>query len=570
MNFFLAQLNPTVGAIDANINKLVSVAKNLQAQPCILVTPEMYLTGYPIDDLLHHPEFKTKIERGLERLTELFDDKNMPELILGAPQYRKNSRGNIVYNSLYHITSGQCQAIYNKYKLPNFDVFDEKRIFTAGKTHGVVTKIHGVSIGWLLCEDAWHEDAFGKLKTQGAQICCIINGSPFAIGKQQERIDLFAPQIKKHEIPTIYLNLIGGKDHLVFDGASFVLDQNGKIALQMPAFTQAMAWVGYDPAKKDPIKAKLINWNHESSKATHTIATARYVDLEDARLHDIYHAISLGLSDYLTKNHFNHVVLGLSGGIDSALAATIAADVFGSNHVTCLLMPSQFTAQTSLDDAILCAQNLQIKHHILSITSLLTSFLESLAPILGKISSGSCHENLQARIRGMLLMAHSNHSGSLLISTSNKSESACGYATLYGDMCGGYAPLQDVYKTDIFALANWRNQTIPDNSQAPSKNVIPETIITKPPSAELRNNQRDDDRLPAYDILDNLLFHMIERETNFSDLPSNIDPTLAQEIWHMVQNSEYKRSQAPIGAKISSRALQNSRRYPITSHFLKK
>ena len=539
----------------------------------ILLSSEMYLTGYPIDDLLHHPDFKTDIAKACEQLIQAFAAPNMPKLILGAPyfdnvgyaeqksnftQHIRHYRG--AYNSLLLITNGICTPLYHKSILANDNVFDDARIFSPNHQHGAIYQIADSKIGLLICEDGWAAQSFENLRALGADFCCIVNGSPFYQGKQQKRVALMAEFAKQYHMPIIYLNMVGGKDHLVFDGASFALDADGKVILQMPSFREALGRVSIKNTHE--ISGKII--------AKHLpeiiIADSHYVEHEDARLHDLYHAACLGMGDYIRKNGFEHVVLGLSGGIDSALTAAMASDILGKERVIALMMPSQFTSEQSLTDAEQCAENLGIEYHCIVIEPILSALTDALAPLLGVLDSGITHENLQARIRGMLLMAHSNQRGSFLLSTSNKSESACGYATLYGDMCGGYAPLQDIYKSDIFKLARWRNRFIPSDSLLPITQIIPENIITKPPSAELRLNQRDADSLPPYEILDQILYRLIEGEQSFK---SQKNDSLDGKIWQMVQNSEYKRAQATVGTNLSKRSLGYGRRYPINHAFKK-
>ncbi len=557
---------------DANIKRAVRLGKSMKNKADLLLLPELFLSGYPIDDLLHHPDFIHQHNSALLDLTDLLHENNAPPLIMGAVHYRHQR--DECFNSLFHIANGTYQHLYNKYKLPNFGVFDEKRLFTQGENYGKIFNHCGYKIGLLICEDAWSAEGFSILKHKGADIVLVPNGSPFDADKHhRDRLNLFPEFAREFAMPIIYLNRVGARDDLIFDGASFVVNETGKVILQLPSFAEAEALITIDKSQsKLTITAKLCD---EENHYTHS--NKRYNgDKSLERMHDIYHALMMGVKDYAHHNGFSQCVIGLSGGIDSALVASIVADAIGGENLTCLLMPSQFTAQSSIDDAINCANHLNAPHHIIPITESYQQILDALNPLLGTITGGITHENLQARTRGMLLMAHSNHHNSLLLATSNKSESACGYSTLYGDMCGGYAPIQDIYKTDIFALANWRNNHIPDASACNNHAPIPENIITKPPSAELRHGQQDSDSLPPYPILDMMLYHMIEHETPLDEIAMMLaekdipdGKNLALKVWKMLQNSEYKRKQATICPKISQRAFATDRRYPITSYFNK-
>ncbi len=519
----------------------------------LLLLPELFLNGYPVDDLLHHPDFIQQNEDALHSLARDLHSLNAPALIIGAAHYETD--GNAppqCFNALYLLHNGKAQHLYNKYQLPNYGVFDEQRYFTKGTQYGTIFEHKGVKIGLMICEDSWYPDGFARLKSLGADVILLPNASPFADAKHKlQRLTRFTQYALDFELPLVYLNRVGARDDLIFDGASFAINQAGKIILQMPSFAEATATIS------------LANEDLTISNApplTH---------IPDSRLHDIYHAILMGVKDYARHNRFTKIVLGLSGGIDSALVATIAADAVGGDNLHCLLMPSEFTAKSSIDDAVQCAKNLNAHHHILDIQALYQHAATTLSPAIGEtITSGLTHENLQARARGMLLMGFSNHQGALLLATSNKSETACGYATLYGDMCGGYAPIQDVYKTDIFALCEWRNKATQKNPP------IPQNIISKPPSAELRANQKDSDSLPDYPILDSILYHMIDEETPHHAIIAMLEKKhidnaslLVSKVWTMLQNSEYKRKQAAPCPKISLRAFGTDRRYPITSYF---
>ena len=577
----LAQYATDTAGFAENADKAVRFARKM-TQADLLLMPELFLSGYPIDDLLHHPDFIQQNQHALVELAHRLDNigDDMPAMLMGAPDFPDNQLP--CFNALHLLTNGQSQAVYHKYKLPNFGVFDEVRLFQQGAQYGTVIKVQNYNIGLLICEDGWHAEAFASLKQQGAQIVLIANASPFEADKHQtHRLTMFRDFAKSYQLPIIYLNRVGARDDLIFDGASFVMGADGEVILQMPNFTACEALVTIQHSTDNQLMMTAETCPTDNGNPLPLHSRLRYNDAQDnaeqARLHDIYHALLMGLKDYARHNGFHNMVLGLSGGIDSALVACLAADALGAEHVHCLLMPSEFTAQSSIDDALDCATRLGAPHHIVPITPVFTEVLHSISPILGEIKDGLTHENLQARTRGMILMAHSNHTHSLLLATSNKSESACGYSTLYGDMCGGYAPIQDVYKSDVFALCHWRNQHLPDGTLAKMQNPIPANIISKPPTAELRANQKDSDSLPDYAILDDILYHLIEAETPLAEISQKLHAKnianadeLPHKVWTMLQNSEYKRKQAPPGAKISSRAFGTDRRYPLTSYFMKK
>lgn len=521
MNFLLAQLNPTVGALHHNADKIIHTVKNSDAD--LVVFTEMVLSGYPTEDLVLKPFFLAECERQISRI--LKETAGCAAAFLLATPVRENGK---IYNAALLVEGGKILGTTYKYDLPNYDVFDEKRTFTAGSLPKPLSW-RGLQLGILICEDTWTPAPTRSLADNGADILISVNGSPYETGKHVRRIETMRARVAETDLPLIYTNQVGGQDALVFDGGSFVLDAQGRIVVQMEMFEEC---------------AKEITFPFSQREEGHG---------EGNRYQEIYTALKLGLKDYIRKNGFKDVLIGLSGGIDSALVAAIAVDALGANHVTCIMMPSDFTSQESMEDAQACADLLGAKYEVIRIKDALET-LESLIPL-----TGLAHENTQSRLRGMILMARSNATGALVLSTGNKSEIAVGYCTLYGDMCGAFNPLKDIYKTLVYELARWRN------SQSP---VIPENILKKPPTAELRANQTDQDSLPPYDVLDEILERLIEHEDGFDDIVARgHDRDMVKKVWQLLDTSEYKRRQAPPGTKITRRAFGLDRRVPITNGF---
>jgi NAD+ synthase len=431
-----------------------------------------------------------------------------------------------LYNATLLIDNGQIIHKTFKHHLPNYGVFEEKRVFAQGALPDIVD-FKGVKLGIMICEDMWFPTVADHLKKQGANILFVPNGSPFQTDIEEKRQHHAKARIKETGLPLIYVNQVGGQDELVFDGGSFVMNEKGKITHQLPVFEEAMACTSQ---KAD-------------AKRFTTEAT-------------IYKALLLGLKDYVEKNNFSGILIGLSGGIDSALSAAIAVDALGSDKVHCVMMPSPYTSQDSLDDAKECAKLLDIKLDTINIEPAMQAYNDMLENHIDKNNAGTTFENIQSRARGVTLMALSNASGKMVLSTGNKSEMAVGYATLYGDMCGGFNALKDLYKGQVYALSKWRNA---------QGLVIPERIITKAPSAELKPDQTDQDSLPEYDVLDDILEHLIEKDTAPADIPH--DQETVMKVWRLLDLAEYKRRQAPPGVKITSRAFGRNRRYPITNGF---
>ena len=515
----LAQLNPTVGDIDGNAQKMLDVWEHHQQDSDLILFPELFLCGYPPEDLVLNAAFQSEIEQKITSICETSKNYNCAALI---PTIWVNEGQ--LYNAALLIEHGKIKNICNKHKLPNNSVFDEPRVFTAGKMPEPID-FRGTKLGVMICEDLWHEEIPIHLKKQGAELLISINASPFDKTKYNIRKNIALSCVNKTGLKLIYLNMVGGQDELVFDGRSFIMDAKGNLSYQAPAFETSVT----QGKPEDSPKYRLNNCNEL-----------------------IYSALKLGLKDYVRKNGFKDVLLGLSGGIDSALVAAIAVDALGAEHVSCVMLPSEFTSDESLHDANTCAELLNVSCKTIPISDAVKVF-ENIVPNL----SGLAHENTQSRIRGTILMAMSNISGALLLTTGNKSEVAVGYCTIYGDMNGAFNPLKDLYKTEVFALAKWRG--------------LPDNIITKAPSAELRPDQKDQDSLPPYDLLDDILYQLIECDD--SSEPSALAdkyPDEIEKIARLMKNSEHKRFQSAPGTRITNRAFGKDRRYPITNHFVNK
>jgi NAD+ synthase len=449
------------------------------------------------------------------------------------------------------LDGGEIAGVRYKHDLPNYSVFDEKRVFTAGPPPGPIP-FRGVRLGVMVCEDMWTPDVTECLEESGAELLVVMNGSPFESDKIDLRMQLATQRVTESHLPLIYVNQVGGQDELVFDGASFVLSADRSVAAYLPAFC------AIDTAT---------DWSREPEGWVCAEALRAAPPDDDEAM---YRAMALGLADYVRKNGFPGVIVGLSGGIDSALTAAIAVDALGADKVRCVMMPSPYTSQESLEDAADCAKRLGVVLDEIGIEPAMAAFESMLKPVFGDRPPDTTEENIQARSRGILLMALSNKLGHMLLTTGNKSEMSVGYATLYGDMAGGYSVLKDVYKTDVFRLSRWRNDRRPDDFAGPEGAVIPERIITKPPSAELRPDQTDQDSLPPYEELDDVLRCLIEHEMGVDEIVARGHaPELVQRVWRMLDSAEYKRRQAPPGVKLTSRAFGRDRRYPITNSFKK-
>ncbi|MAZ76860.1 MAG: NAD+ synthase [Micavibrio sp.] len=521
LNIILAQLNPTVGDLNGNLNKIRKVRDD-NSNADLIVYSELITSGYPADDLVLKPHFIDAIENMVQTLVSE-SKKHKPYLIISTP-WRE---GNKLYNTALVIGNGTIQFVTHKHELPNDGVFDEKRIFNSGPLPKPYI-FKNTKLGILTCEDMWHPHVASHLKSQGAEILIVPNGSPYHTDVHGLREMHANMRHNDTGLPIIYVNQVGGQDELVFDGGSFIMNDKGSITHTLPLFEEGTI----NTADKSTITPKI------------------------SEVETIYSALVLGLKDYVEKNGFPGVLIGLSGGIDSALSAAIAVDALGANKVHCVMMPSPYTSQDSLDDAEECAKMLGVKLDTISIEKAMAAYDDMLSPHIDKNNAGTTFENIQSRARGIILMGLSNANGKMVLSTGNKSEMAVGYATLYGDMCGGFNALKDLYKKQVYALSKWRNK---------QSKVIPERIITKAPSAELKPDQTDQDSLPPYDVLDDILESLIEKELSPDDIKH--DQKLVHRVWRMLDMAEYKRRQAPPGVKITTKAFGRDRRYPITNKY---
>lgn len=547
LNIFLAQRNPTVGDITGNLAMIrESRAMAAEAGADLVVYPELVVCGYPPEDLVLKPFFQDRVEAAVRDLAEDTADGG-PAMLVSAPWRREGD----LYSAVMLLDGGEIAATRLKHDLPNYSVFDEKRVFKAGPLPGPMP-FRGVRLGVMICEDMWQPDVTECLEESGAEMLIVVNGSPFESDKADLRIQLATRRVTESGLPLVYVNQVGGQDELVFEGASFVLNADRGVAAWLPAFREAgqvTEWTrGVDGWVCAQGERSLLPEGEEA----------------------MYRAMVLGLADYVRKNGFPGVIVGLSGGIDSALTAAVAVDALGADKVHCVMMPSPYTSAESLEDAAACAKALGVRLDEVGIEPAMKAFDEMLKPVFGDRAPDTTEENIQARSRGIVLMALSNKLGHMLLTTGNKSEMSVGYATLYGDMAGGYSVLKDVYKTDVFALSRWRNENRPGDFPGPAGEVIPQRIITKPPSAELRPDQTDQDSLPPYDELDDILRCLIEGEMGLDEITARgHEPELVQRVWRMLDIAEYKRRQAPPGVKITSRAFGRDRRYPITNSFTK-
>ncbi len=541
----LAQLNPVLGDIDGNVAWIRAARSEAAAQGADLVVyPELIVCGYPPEDLVLKPAFQAACETAVHALAADTADGG-PALLIGSP-WRNEGK---LHNAVIMLADGKVAATRYKIDLPNYGVFDEKRVFVPGPPQGPV-EFRGVRLGVMVCEDMWQPEVTECLLETGAEILMLGNGSPYEHDKLDQRIQLAAARVIESGLGIIYVNQVGGQDELVFDGASFALDADGMLRAQLPAFREAVS---------------LTRWQRQGGR-WRCIAGTVTPPLDG--LAGIYQAMTLGLRDYVEKNRFPGVILGLSGGIDSALSAAVAVDALGADRVRALMLPSPYTSAISLEDAAAVATMLNIRLDTVSIEPAMRAFDEMLRDLFAGTNADTTEENIQSRARGVTLMAMSNKYGHMVLSTGNKSEMSVGYATLYGDMCGGYSVLKDVYKTTVFDLARWRNQQRPDGGFGPAGRVMPERVITRPPTAELKSNQTDQDTLPPYEVLDAILQGLVENELGVDEIVARgHDRTTVERVWRMLDRAEYKRRQAPPGVKITRRAFGRDRRYPITNAF---
>ncbi len=541
----LAQTRSTVGDITGNGQIVRAARAEAAAKGADLVMfPELNLAGYPPEDLVLKPAFQEACRTAAEELARETADGG-PALLVGLPWVEDGK----LYNAYALLNGGRIEAVRFKVDLPNYGVFDEKRVFARGPLPGPMV-FKGVRIGVPVCEDIWSDEVCECLAETGAEMLLVPNGSPYWHGKNDERVQIALSRVIETELPLVYLNQIGGQDELVFDGASFVLNADRGLALQMPAF-----------------EARVSICTFERGRDGWSCASGERAVLPEGDAAD-YAACVLGLRDYVEKNGFASVVLGLSGGIDSALCAAMAADALGSERVHCIMLPFRFTSQESLADAKACADALGVRYDTLPIAPAVEGIEQILAPLFAGRARDLTEENLQSRVRGTLLMSVSNKFGPMLVTTGNKSEMSVGYATIYGDMNGGFNPIKDLYKMQVFRLCHLRNRWKPDGALGPDGVVIPENIITKPPSAELRDNQKDEDSLPAYPVLDDILACLVEQEMRVSDIVARgHDVEIVKKIERLLYLAEYKRRQSAPGVKVTRKNFGRDRRYPIVNCF---
>lgn len=532
MTFAIIQTNFWVGDIAGNVKKMHALTLDAKARGAdIVIFPELALVGYPPEDLLLRPTLGERVREAMAKLAEI----EGIVVILGYPHIDHHG----TFNSAAILQDGSQKGFYHKQCLPNYGIFDEQRYFQKGRNQ-VLFDYKGVTIGLLICEDIWHDEPIQMLKQAGADLVIVINASPFEIGKQTARKSLLTQHSSTHHLPIIYVNTVGAQDDIVFDGGSLITQSDGRVAHEGVRFLNQLLMARFDI----------------QNKTFDTQAKAPLVLSEES---EMYQALVVGLRDYVNRSGFKGVIVGLSGGIDSALTLCIAVDALGSDRVYAVMMPYEYTAQISLEDAEAQAARLNVSYTVCPIHDAVAGLRSALAPLLANSEPDVTEENLQARARGTILMALSNKFGHMVISTGNKSENAVGYSTLYGDMVGGFDVLKDVYKTDVYRLANYRNR-LEDNP------VIPERVITRPPSAELRPNQKDQDSLGDYDTLDSILKMYIDDDLGYKAIvAAGFEPKTVEKILSMVDRAEYKRRQGAIGTKITKKSFGRERRYPLVN-----
>lgn len=536
LRLVLAQLDLTVGAVGANVEKMVQACDRARDEhgADLVVFPELALTGYPPEDLLLNPALHLRVLHGLEEL------KRRVRGVAAVFGYPHHATGGY-FNSASVLADGKLVATCHKQHLPNYGVFDERRYFAPGEGHAVV-EVRGVPLGITICEDLWTPGPVAAAAEAGARAIVNINASPYHLGKWQEREAAVRQRVEEGGLPLVYLNLVGGQDELVFDGESFVMDARGRLAERLPAFQEGLFPIDFDIPVEGPLAPR---------------PGEVRVPLEEAE--SVYRALVCGVRDYVNKNGFEGVVIGLSGGIDSAVTLAVAVDALGPERVEAVMMPSRYTADMSIDDAAAQAKILGVDYRVLPIEPAFEAFLDILADEFADRAPDASEENIQARCRGVILMAIANKKQRIVLTTGNKSEMAVGYATLYGDMAGGYSVLKDVPKTLVYRLAEYRNGL---------GAVIPQRVIDRPPSAELAPDQRDTDSLPPYPVLDAVLERYVEADKSIREIAAEgFDEALVRRVVQMVDRNEYKRRQAPPGVRVTRRAFGRDRRYPITSGF---
>ena len=547
MKLFLAQINNIVGDIDGNLKRAIDIldqAEELNSD--LVVFSELFLSGYPPEDLVLKKSFVEECRNALDTLINYSKTKKVG-LIVGLPIYEKNN----LFNAAAIVDEGKLIGFSKKINLPNYSVFDEKRVFHQNDIPKVF-EFRGIKLGVPICEDIWQDNVCLELKNQGCELIVSPNGSPFDKYKINQRKTIIEDRVSEIGLPFVYINQVGGQDELVFDGSSLIMNGDKEIIYEAPPWQEHNAVIEFNEKEK-----KFNNLSFDEFK---------FSDLEN-----IYMATVIGLRDYVGKNNFPGVILGLSGGIDSAFCAAVAVDALGKNKVEAYMLPSNYTSENSTIDAEDCANRLEINLETIPISDTFLSLEESLKTSFKGLPNDITEENLQSRIRGTILMAISNKKGKMLITTGNKSEVSVGYSTLYGDMNGGFNPIKDIYKTELYALANWRNINLPNNILLDKKDVIPASIISKEPTAELRDNQKDSDSLPPYDELDQILEGLVEYELSTSELEKKgFSREEIKKVENLLYVSEYKRRQSAPGVKISLRNFGRDRRYPITNKFRDK
>jgi NAD+ synthase len=541
----LAQLNPTMGDVAGNLAKARAArAEAARLGADAVMFTELFLAGYPPEDLVLKPAFQDACRLACEDLARDTADGG-PAVLIGLPWVDDG----LLYNAFAVLDKGEVESLRFKVDLPNYGVFDEKRVFAAGPMPGPVV-LRGLRLGIPICEDIWTDEVVECIAETGGEILLVPNGSPYWRNKTEERLNIAVARVKESGLPLVYLNQVGGQDELVFDGASFILQGDGALACALPAFRECVA---------------LCEWKRDAA-GWHCVAAPKDI-VEEGEEAD-YAACVLGLRDYVDKNRFPGVVLGLSGGIDSALVAAMSVDALGKERVHCIMLPYRFTSNESLSDAADCAERLGVRYDILPIAEAVEGMERVLKPLFDGRPRDITEENIQSRARGTILMSVSNKFGSMVVTTGNKSEMSAGYATLYGDMNGGFNPVKDLYKTEVFRLAALRNRWRPQGALGPAGIVIPQNVITKPPSAELRENQKDQDSLPPYDVLDDILECLVEKEMRVFDIVAKgHDIETVRKVERLLYLSEYKRRQAAPGVKVTKKNFGRDRRYPIVNRF---
>lgn len=540
----MAQANPTMGDLQGNAAKAKAAwEEGKSADADLVALPEMFITGYNAQDLIMKPAFHLAAMAQIEKLAKECADG--PALAIGGPLFE----GGTLYNAYFICRGGKIVHRQRKHHLPNYTVFDEERLFAHGPLGGPYD-VDGVRVGSPICEDAWYEDVCETLEETGAEILVVPNGSPYYRDKFDRRMNHMVARVVETGLPLVYINMVGGQDDQVFDGGSFVLNPGGELAVQLPVFDEMTVHVDFERTA--------VGWRAEHGQKA----------LLPAGEEQDYRVCVEALRDYMGKTGFKKVLLGLSGGIDSALVATIAVDALGAENVRCVMLPSEYTSQGSLDDAKDIAERLGCRYDFVPIAEGRAAITNTLAPLFEGTDEGLTEENIQSRLRGLLLMALSNKFGEMLLTTGNKSEVAVGYATIYGDMAGGYNPIKDMYKIRVFETSRWRNAVHRDWMMGPEGEVIPVSIIDKPPSAELRPDQKDEDSLPPYEVLDAILYMLVDEDKSVEDcVAAGYDRATVKRVEHLLYISEYKRFQSAPGARLSKKAFWMDRRYPIVNRF---